>query len=135
MPDHGDLLDVPAAVESLGVTQRWVRRAVAERRISFVKVGRHVRFEPQTISRYTSSETAKQPATKPRESPNIGSVEDKMVSTLSASRDCVGSRAAAGHAADHGVSLGAVPYGHDRSLRQRCCGGHRLGWRDEETPA
>lgn len=46
------LLDVHAAAERLGVTQRWVRRAVAERRISFVKVGRNVRFEPEAISRY-----------------------------------------------------------------------------------
>jgi excisionase family DNA binding protein len=52
MPDPGCLLDVPAAAERLGVTQRWVRRAVAERRISFVKVGRNVRFEPEAISRY-----------------------------------------------------------------------------------
>lgn len=50
--DAGCLLDVPAAAERLGVTQRWVRRAVAERRISFVKVGRNVRFEPEAISRY-----------------------------------------------------------------------------------
>lgn len=46
------LLDIPAAAARLGVTQRWVRRAVAERRISFVKVGRNVRFEPEAISRY-----------------------------------------------------------------------------------
>lgn len=52
MADAGCLLDVRAAAERLGVTQRWVRRAVAERRISFVKVGRNVRFEPEAISRY-----------------------------------------------------------------------------------
>ena len=52
MSDPRCLLDVPAAAERLGVTQRWVRRAVAERRISFVKVGRNVRFEPEAISRY-----------------------------------------------------------------------------------
>jgi excisionase family DNA binding protein len=50
--DQGYLLDVPAAAARLGVTQRWVRRAVAERRISFVKVGRNVRFEPEAITRY-----------------------------------------------------------------------------------
>ena len=52
MADHDYLLDVTAAAARLGVTQRWVRRAVAERRISFVKVGRNVRFEPEAISRY-----------------------------------------------------------------------------------
>jgi excisionase family DNA binding protein len=51
-PDPRCLLDIPAAAARLGVTQRWVRRAVAERRISFVKVGRNVRFEPEAISRY-----------------------------------------------------------------------------------
>ncbi|HVM00594.1 MAG TPA: helix-turn-helix domain-containing protein [Egibacteraceae bacterium] len=60
MSDRGDLLDVPAAAQRLGVTQRWVRRAVAERRISFVKVGRNVRFEPEAISRYI--ERQRQPA-------------------------------------------------------------------------
>lgn len=52
MPDPACLLDVAAAAERLGVTQRWVRRAVSERRIASVKVGRNVRFEPEAISRY-----------------------------------------------------------------------------------
>lgn len=52
MSDRGGLLDIPAAAERLGVTQRWIRRAVAERRITFVKVGRNVRFEPEEINRY-----------------------------------------------------------------------------------
>ena len=52
MSDLRCLLDIPTAAERLGVTSRWVRRAVAERRISFVKVGRHVRFEPEAISHY-----------------------------------------------------------------------------------
>ncbi len=52
MSDRGSLLDIAAAAERLGVTQRWVRRAVAERRITFVKVGRNVRFEPEAINRY-----------------------------------------------------------------------------------
>ena len=46
------LLDIPAAAQRLNVTERWVRRAVAERRIAFVKVGRNVRFEPEAIARY-----------------------------------------------------------------------------------
>ena len=52
MSEQGYLLDVSAAAERLGVTPRWIRRAVAERRISFVKVGRNVRFEPEAIGRY-----------------------------------------------------------------------------------
>lgn len=54
MSDPGYLLDIPAAAERLGVTQRWVRRAAAERRISFVKVGLDTTsgVELEAISRY-----------------------------------------------------------------------------------
>ena len=38
------LLDVTAAAAYLGVSTRFMRRLVAERRITFVKLGRHVRF-------------------------------------------------------------------------------------------
>jgi excisionase family DNA binding protein len=46
------LLDVKAAADRLGVTERWVRRAVAERHVPFVKVGRYVRFRPADLDRY-----------------------------------------------------------------------------------
>ena len=46
------LLDIPAAADRLGVSERWVRRAVAERRLPFVKVGRYVRFRPADLDRY-----------------------------------------------------------------------------------
>lgn len=54
MPDvaPASLLDTTAAADRLGVTERWVRRAVAERRIPFVKVGRFVRFEPRALDDY-----------------------------------------------------------------------------------
>ena len=39
------LLGVEEVAERLGVTQRYVRRLVAERRIRFVKVGHLLRFE------------------------------------------------------------------------------------------
>lgn len=35
--------------EWLAVTQRMIRRLVAERRIPYVKVGRYVRFRPQDV--------------------------------------------------------------------------------------
>lgn len=38
-------LDVEAAAQYLGTGERFVRRLVAERRIAFVKVGRHVRLD------------------------------------------------------------------------------------------
>lgn len=46
------LLDVDSAASYLGVTPRWVRRAVAERRIPHVKVGRYVRFDPADLKAY-----------------------------------------------------------------------------------
>lgn len=39
------LLDVNGAAEHLGVSVRFVRRLVDERRIPFVKLGKFVRFE------------------------------------------------------------------------------------------
>jgi excisionase family DNA binding protein len=46
------LLDVPAAAAYLGVSERWMRRAVAERRLPHVKCGRLVRFEPAELDAY-----------------------------------------------------------------------------------
>jgi excisionase family DNA binding protein len=40
------LLDIDTVSNSLGVTPRFVRRLVAERRIPYVKVGKLVRFDP-----------------------------------------------------------------------------------------
>ena len=43
------LLDVAAVAQAMGVTDRHVRRLVAERRIPFLKVGRFVRFDPGAL--------------------------------------------------------------------------------------
>jgi len=43
------LLDSAQAAYRLGVTERLIRRLVAERRIPFVRVGRFVRFDPDDI--------------------------------------------------------------------------------------
>lgn len=51
------LKDVAATAERLGTTERWVRRAVAERRIPFVKVGRHVRFRPADLDAFIEANT------------------------------------------------------------------------------
>ena len=40
----GPLLDLEAAAAYLGVTPRWIRRAVAERRIGHFKLGGLLRF-------------------------------------------------------------------------------------------
>jgi len=45
------LLDVEGAAEYLSVTPRFIRRLVAERRVPFVKLGRHLRFDPSDLDR------------------------------------------------------------------------------------
>lgn len=47
-----ELLDIDTVARRLGVGERFVRRLVFERRIAYVKVGRHVRFEPAVIDRW-----------------------------------------------------------------------------------
>ena len=45
-----ELLDQRHLAERLQITERHVRRLVAERRIPFVKVGRFVRFDPVAVA-------------------------------------------------------------------------------------
>jgi len=49
---RGYLLDIDGLAERLGVTDRFVRRLVAERRIPFLKIGKYVRFDPVEIDRW-----------------------------------------------------------------------------------
>ena len=44
------LLDIDGVAEHLGVSERHVRRLVAERRIPFVKWGHLLRFDPAEIA-------------------------------------------------------------------------------------
>lgn len=46
------LLTVEAAAERLSTSPRFVRRLIAERRIEFVKVGRHVRISETALAEY-----------------------------------------------------------------------------------
>jgi excisionase family DNA binding protein len=49
------LLTVEQAAERLGTSERFVRRLIAERRIPYVKLGRHVRIaEPDLINFVTT---------------------------------------------------------------------------------
>lgn len=49
-PDGGGLLlDVSGLAIHLGVTERFVRRLVEERRVPFHKIGKFVRFRPDDI--------------------------------------------------------------------------------------
>jgi len=43
------MLNVEQVAEQLGTSPRFVRRLIAERRIAFTKVGRHIRFNAADI--------------------------------------------------------------------------------------
>ncbi len=49
------LLSIPETAELLGVTPRWVRRAVEERRFPYHKVGKLVRFAPDDLEVYLAT--------------------------------------------------------------------------------
>jgi excisionase family DNA binding protein len=46
------LLTVEAAAERLSTSPRFIRRLIAERRIEFVKVGRHVRISESALATF-----------------------------------------------------------------------------------
>jgi len=46
------LLTVEAAAERLSTSTRFVRRLIAERRIEFVKIGRHVRISEAALVQF-----------------------------------------------------------------------------------
>lgn len=60
---RGRLLAVDQVAELLGTGERFVRRLIAERRITYVRVGRHVRIPETVIDEYISTNTV-QPLTR-----------------------------------------------------------------------
>jgi excisionase family DNA binding protein len=46
------LLTVGQVAELLGTTERFPRRLIAERRIEFIKLGRHVRIRESALAAY-----------------------------------------------------------------------------------
>jgi excisionase family DNA binding protein len=46
------LLTVEQAAERLGTTERFVRRLIAERRVAYVKLGRHVRIAAEDLEAF-----------------------------------------------------------------------------------
>ena len=50
------LLDIDQVANLLSTTTRHVRRLVFERRISYVKVGRYVRFDPEDLARWVEEQ-------------------------------------------------------------------------------
>ncbi|MCW2901329.1 MAG: excisionase [Streptosporangiaceae bacterium] len=55
MPER--FLSVTQVAERLGTTERFPRRLVAERRITFVKVGRHIRIPESALSAFLDTHT------------------------------------------------------------------------------
>jgi excisionase family DNA binding protein len=51
------LLTVQQVAEALGTTVRFPRRLIEERRITFVKVGRHVRIPESAVAEYVAANT------------------------------------------------------------------------------
>ncbi|MFJ8974915.1 MULTISPECIES: excisionase family DNA-binding protein [Streptomyces] len=51
------LLTVEQVAERLGTTVRFPRRLVAERRIEYVKVGRHVRIAEHVVEAFVAAHT------------------------------------------------------------------------------
>jgi excisionase family DNA binding protein len=51
------LLTVDQVAELLGTTVRFPRRLIEERRITFVKVGRHVRIPESAVSAFVVANT------------------------------------------------------------------------------
>ena len=46
------LLTVDAAAERMSTSPRFIRRLIAERRIEFVKIGRHVRISESVLAEF-----------------------------------------------------------------------------------
>ncbi|MFE4691128.1 excisionase family DNA-binding protein [Streptomyces sp. NPDC056749] len=61
------LLSVDQVAELLGTTVRFPRRLIEERRIAFVKVGRHVRIPETAVAAFVAAHTV-QPLTARRSS-------------------------------------------------------------------
>ena len=53
----GRLLTVAQAAERLGTTERFPRRLIAERRITFVKLGTHVRIAEAALDDFIAAST------------------------------------------------------------------------------
>jgi excisionase family DNA binding protein len=53
--DVTELLDVHQAAERLNVSERFIRRIVAERRIAVYRIGRHVRLREHDIEAFIAA--------------------------------------------------------------------------------
>ena len=53
--DSPQMLTIDQAAEYLGTGQRFVRRLISERRIPYVKLGKHVRLERSALDGFIDS--------------------------------------------------------------------------------
>jgi excisionase family DNA binding protein len=60
------LLSVEAAAERLDTKPRFIRRLIAERRIEFVRVGRHVRISESVLAQFIEAGRVEPVAGRPR---------------------------------------------------------------------
>jgi excisionase family DNA binding protein len=49
------LLSIEQLAQHLGVTERHIRRLVADRRVPFLKVGKFIRFDPSDIASWLNA--------------------------------------------------------------------------------
>ncbi|GAA2367325.1 helix-turn-helix domain-containing protein [Streptomyces carpaticus] len=56
---NGRYLSVDQVAERLGTSTRFPRRLIAERRITFVKVGRHVRIPESALAAFVEERTVR----------------------------------------------------------------------------
>ncbi|MEU9701360.1 excisionase family DNA-binding protein [Streptomyces sp. NPDC047981] len=59
------LLSVTQVAELLGTTARFPRRLIEERRITFVKVGRHVRIPESAVTAFVVANTVEPMTLRP----------------------------------------------------------------------
>jgi excisionase family DNA binding protein len=52
---HSPLIDIDEVAVRLGVSTRYVRRLVAERRIAYLKVGRLLRFDADVVDAWLAA--------------------------------------------------------------------------------
>ena len=64
--DPDPLIDKESAARCLGVEHRFINRLVSEKRITYVKVGRKIRFRQSTIEAYIIANTISAQSSRPR---------------------------------------------------------------------
>ena len=88
---HSPLIDIDEVAGRLGVSTRYVRRLVAERRIAHVKVGRLLRFDADVVDAWLEAGAVKaygggalwpaKPAHRPADSLKLGDANPRAAAT------------------------------------------------------